>query len=622
MKTIPAILRVRRNTFELWQEANPVLREGEIGLVLHTSKIDPGKIKTGDGVTSWNNLPYTIGADGKAATINILGIDTLQPDEQAEVINVGNENAASLIFRIPKGDKGDGVPVYNPKSRYCLGDFCYLINGTIYSKYVRISDDPEFITNIPPSDTDHWSLLTDEVEDIYINHESLKAFMKDRRQAEVSLQYRITSGLKHLSDRIDVLEEFAEAGGFEPPPIPDPPTVSAGNNQTITMPVSSVLLSANASSDGGIIISQLWELVSGPNNPTISSPTSISTQVTGLIIGSYVFKFTVIDNYDQESFDDLTITVNAGNPTANAGNNQTITFPTASVTLNGSGLSPNGSIVSYAWSRISGTGVIANTGSATTSVSFTTSGANVFRLTVTDNVNKTATSNVTVTVNPHPYTIREFEANGNFVVPFGITQIRVTACAAGGGGGTCGASSNKTGGGGGGGGQAILNQLFTVSANQNIAITIGTGGGNETVGGNTVIGSLITLTGGRGGLIANNSSGGSQGGAAGGTGGGGGGKSGGYHMPSESVVYLNGVAGSPGISGTGGVGGNAVQGVSAASGGGGGGGSIGNGGSGGNHNATGGNGSRGGGGGGTGGNGPGSSAGRGGNGYVKIEFGY
>lgn len=47
------------------------------------------------------------GAPGKSATITIGETVTLEPGEQANVENVGNENAAILKFSLPKGEKGD-----------------------------------------------------------------------------------------------------------------------------------------------------------------------------------------------------------------------------------------------------------------------------------------------------------------------------------------------------------------------------------------------------------------------------------------------------------------------------------------------------------------------------------
>ncbi|MDN7476124.1 hypothetical protein QZM71_14795 [Burkholderia multivorans] len=137
--------------------------------------------------------------------------------------------------------------------------------------------------------------------------------------------------------------------------------------------------------------------------------------------------------------------------------------------------------------------------------------------------------------------IARFTSSGTFTVPAGVTTLYVSGCAAGGGGGS-GASNNGGqsslvgggGGGGGGAGQSIIRQPYTVTPGQNISITIGaagTGGAGPvtngagsagTSGGNTVVGSLITLTGGGagvgGGAVQSNTNGGGGAGGAGGVG--------------------------------------------------------------------------------------------------------
>jgi len=98
----------------------------------------------------------------------------------------------------------------------------------------------------------------------------------------------------------------------------------------------------------------------------------------------------------------LEFTQGSGNqpPTANAGPDKTVTLPTNSVTLNGSGADPDGTIT-YAWSKVSGpTGsTFSNANAATTSVNGLVQGTYVFRLTVTDNNGASATDDVIVTVN-------------------------------------------------------------------------------------------------------------------------------------------------------------------------------------------------------------------------------
>jgi len=88
-------------------------------------------------------------------------------------------------------------------------------------------------------------------------------------------------------------------------------------------------------------------------------------------------------------------------PTANAGNDTTITLPTNTMTLKGSGSDPDGTIASYAWTKISGpaNGTIATPTAANSSVAGLEAGVYVFRLTVTDNAGAPATDDITVTVN-------------------------------------------------------------------------------------------------------------------------------------------------------------------------------------------------------------------------------
>ncbi|HEY8660566.1 MAG TPA: T9SS type A sorting domain-containing protein, partial [Hanamia sp.] len=102
--------------------------------------------------------------------------------------------------------------------------------------------------------------------------------------------------------------------------------------------------------------------------------------------------------------DTMQLTVNAaGNiaPVANAGSNQTITLPTNTVSLSGSGTDADGTISSYNWTKFSGpsAGTITNANAAATTVTGLVQGVYVFQLKVTDNNGATATSTMQVTVN-------------------------------------------------------------------------------------------------------------------------------------------------------------------------------------------------------------------------------
>ncbi|GAA4341535.1 malectin domain-containing carbohydrate-binding protein [Flaviaesturariibacter amylovorans] len=89
-------------------------------------------------------------------------------------------------------------------------------------------------------------------------------------------------------------------------------------------------------------------------------------------------------------------------PVANAGPNKTITLPTSTVVLNGSGTDSDGSIAAYSWSQVSGPGTatFSNKAVAAPTVSGLAQGTYVFALVVTDNAAASSSaSQVTVTVN-------------------------------------------------------------------------------------------------------------------------------------------------------------------------------------------------------------------------------
>ncbi|TPG65635.1 malectin domain-containing carbohydrate-binding protein, partial [Hymenobacter nivis] len=95
----------------------------------------------------------------------------------------------------------------------------------------------------------------------------------------------------------------------------------------------------------------------------------------------------------------------AGNqaPVANAGAAQTVTLPTSSAALAGSGTDVDGAVAAYAWAQVSGpsAAVFSSRAVAAPSVSGLAAGSYVFSLVVTDNQGlASAASTVAVTVNP------------------------------------------------------------------------------------------------------------------------------------------------------------------------------------------------------------------------------
>ena len=184
-------------------------------------------------------------------------------------------------------------------------------------------------------------------------------------------------------------------------------TAYAGPDQTLRPLSTQTTLSGTASGISGIVIYYSWTKLSGSGN--IVSPTSTTTDVTGLDVGSSTFRFTATNNTGQTAFDDVDIVVLPAGPqlnippTAYAGPDQILVSPVSSTILSGSGVDSDGTIASYNWTKISGSGVInvgtgSNNGSVV-SISSLTVGTSVFRLTVTDNMGATGTDDAIIVVN-------------------------------------------------------------------------------------------------------------------------------------------------------------------------------------------------------------------------------
>lgn len=85
------------------------------------------------------------------------------------------------------------------------------------------------------------------------------------------------------------------------------PTADAGADQIVVG--STTTVDASGSTDDGSIVSYLWEKVSGPTDHHIVSPTSVSTTLSSLTSGTYVFRVTVTDNGGLTDTDEITIII-------------------------------------------------------------------------------------------------------------------------------------------------------------------------------------------------------------------------------------------------------------------------------------------------------------------------
>ena len=208
-------------------------------------------------------------------------------------------------------------------------------------------------------------------------------------------------------DRDDLV--FALSAG----PVNQPPVVSAGSNQTITLPAAASL--NGTVTDDGLpnppgTVTVTWSMDSGPGTVTFADPAAKVTTATFSVDGPYVLRLTASDSVLSAS-STVTITVNPANPVnqppvVNAGSNQTITLP-AAANLNGTvtddGLPNPPGTVTVTWSKDSGPGTVifANPAAKVTTATFSVAGPYVLRLTASDGA-LSASATVTITVNPPP----------------------------------------------------------------------------------------------------------------------------------------------------------------------------------------------------------------------------
>jgi hypothetical protein len=169
----------------------------------------------------------------------------------------------------------------------------------------------------------------------------------------------------------------------------NPPVANAGLNQTVTLPIFSVLLDGSGSL--GSISSYLWTKISGPNGPVIETPNAPTTRINKLVQGSFVYQLSINGGVSTSR---VTIVVNFIPPIANAGADNTVVLP-VSPFLDGS--KSTGSVSTILWTIVSGPNapVISNPTDQFTSVEGAIPGTYTFQLSVNGGV---STDRVTVTV--------------------------------------------------------------------------------------------------------------------------------------------------------------------------------------------------------------------------------
>ncbi|MGH9871912.1 MAG: PKD domain-containing protein, partial [Pyrinomonadaceae bacterium] len=190
----------------------------------------------------------------------------------------------------------------------------------------------------------------------------------------------------------------------EPTQVNQPPVVSPGTNQTISLPADTVTLNGAVTDDGlpaGSILTVTWTQISGPGIVTFGNANSAVTNAQFSAAGSYALRLTATDGAYTVSADVGVILApqNFG-PTANAGPDQTVLL-SQGAQLDGSagddGL-PNGNLTTN-WTKLSGPGAVTflNPNVTITGALFNATGTYALRLTASDGA-FSASDDITITV--------------------------------------------------------------------------------------------------------------------------------------------------------------------------------------------------------------------------------
>ena len=217
------------------------------------------------------------------------------------------------------------------------------------------------------------------------------------------------------------------------------PVAYAGDDQTVASGVTARLDGRGSTADHRSDLDYFWSRTGGTQGATATLTGAKTAQprftANTLKLGAedvtHIFTLTVTDDGNGTATDTVTITVIANAlPVADAGADRTVDTGTT-VTLIGSGMDDEGTVQSYTWTRIGGTGNsgVALTGATTAQLSFTADSlaggaeevTHIFQLVVTDDLNAvSAPDTVKVTV-VSAFVAAVADAGDDQTVAFGAT---------------------------------------------------------------------------------------------------------------------------------------------------------------------------------------------------------
>lgn len=205
-----------------------------------------------------------------------------------------------------------------------------------------------------------------------------------------------------------VYAQFKDNAGNISTPVNDtiifddtPPYVNAGIDKT-----TNTQFTQDATVDAAVsgVRTYSWRKEMGPGTITFGSATSEDTTISASVDGTYVIRLMVSDNANNLDMDYMTLVWDTAAPTVSAGSDQA---KNTSFTQIGTVSDSTSGVASYAWSKISGPGVITfgSDSSASTTISASVDGTYVIRLTATDNAGNSAYDEMTLVWDITPPTV-------------------------------------------------------------------------------------------------------------------------------------------------------------------------------------------------------------------------